>query len=75
VARGGIAQDSRAAPPRSAGLTLWAFAAFVTGGKQGDGMLDIDFVRAQFPAFDVDALKDQAFFENAGGAYPMPASR
>ena len=69
MARGGTAQDSRAAPPRSAGLTLWAFAAFVAGGKQGDFMLDIDFVRAQFPAFDVDALKDQAFFENAGGSY------
>lgn len=32
-------------------------------------MLDIDFVRAQFPAFDVPHLQDQAFFENAGGSY------
>ncbi len=32
-------------------------------------MLDIDFVRAQFPAFDADALQGQAFFENAGGSY------
>ncbi|MFZ5963931.1 aminotransferase class V-fold PLP-dependent enzyme [Thalassococcus sp. BH17M4-6] len=32
-------------------------------------MLDIDFVRAQFPAFGVEALRDQAFFENAGGSY------
>ena len=32
-------------------------------------MLDIDFVRAQFPAFDVEALQGQAFFENAGGSY------
>lgn len=31
--------------------------------------LDIDFVRAQFPAFDAEALKGQAFFENAGGSY------
>ena len=32
--------------------------------------LDLDFVRAQFPAFSVPALRDQAFFENAGGSYP-----
>jgi len=31
--------------------------------------LDLDFVRAQFPAFSQDSLKDQAFFENAGGSY------
>ncbi|MEZ5779484.1 MAG: aminotransferase class V-fold PLP-dependent enzyme [Paracoccaceae bacterium] len=31
--------------------------------------LDLDFVRAQFPAFAVEGLKDQAFFENAGGSY------
>jgi selenocysteine lyase/cysteine desulfurase len=31
--------------------------------------LDIDFVRAQFPAFQEPALRDQAFFENAGGSY------
>ncbi|MBW4708166.1 aminotransferase class V-fold PLP-dependent enzyme [Roseobacter sp. YSTF-M11] len=31
--------------------------------------LDIDFVRAQFPAFGVAALRGQAFFENAGGSY------
>lgn len=31
--------------------------------------LDINFVRGQFPAFDVDALRGQAFFENAGGSY------
>lgn len=31
--------------------------------------LDIEFVRAQFPAFDQDILKEQAFFENAGGSY------
>ena len=31
--------------------------------------LDLDFVRAQFPAFDEPSLKGQAFFENAGGSY------
>lgn len=32
-------------------------------------MLDNKFVREQFPAFSVPALKDLAFFENAGGSY------
>lgn len=32
--------------------------------------LDIDFVRAQFPAFSEPSLHGQAFFENAGGSYP-----
>lgn len=31
--------------------------------------LDIDFVRAQFPAFNEPSLQGQAFFENAGGSY------
>lgn len=31
--------------------------------------LDIDFVRAQFPAFSVPELQRQSFFENAGGSY------
>lgn len=31
--------------------------------------LDIDFVRAQFPAFSEPNLQGQAFFENAGGSY------
>ncbi|MEL6683845.1 MAG: aminotransferase class V-fold PLP-dependent enzyme [Pseudomonadota bacterium] len=31
--------------------------------------LDIAWVRAQFPAFDVPDLQGQAFFENAGGSY------
>ncbi|MGR3343111.1 MAG: aminotransferase class V-fold PLP-dependent enzyme [Paracoccaceae bacterium] len=31
--------------------------------------LDIDFVRAQFPAFREPSLDGQAFFENAGGSY------
>jgi selenocysteine lyase/cysteine desulfurase len=32
--------------------------------------LDVDFVRKQFPAFDEPTLRDEAFFENAGGSYP-----
>ena len=32
--------------------------------------LDTEFVRSNFPAFAVPGLKDQAFFENAGGSYP-----
>lgn len=32
-------------------------------------MLDIGWVRDQFPAFASDALRGQAFFENAGGSY------
>ncbi len=32
-------------------------------------LLDIDFVRAQFPAFAEPSLQGQAFFENAGGSY------
>ncbi|WP_433989046.1 Cysteine desulfurase (plasmid) [Pseudoseohaeicola sp. NH-UV-7] len=31
--------------------------------------LDIDFVRAQFPAFSEPSLRGQAFFGNAGGSY------
>ncbi|PYG34386.1 aminotransferase class V-fold PLP-dependent enzyme [Pelagimonas varians] len=32
-------------------------------------MLDINFVRSQFPAFSEASLQGQAFFENAGGSY------
>lgn len=32
--------------------------------------LDLDYVRAQFPAFQEPALRDAAFFESAGGTYP-----
>ena len=32
-------------------------------------MLDIEFVRGQFPAFAQESLQGQAFFENAGGSY------
>ncbi len=32
-------------------------------------MLDVDFVRSQFPAFAEESLQGQAFFENAGGSY------
>jgi selenocysteine lyase/cysteine desulfurase len=31
--------------------------------------LDIDFVRAQFPAFSQPSLQGHAFFENAGGSF------
>ncbi|QYX57951.1 aminotransferase class V-fold PLP-dependent enzyme [Roseovarius sp. SCSIO 43702] len=31
--------------------------------------LDVDFVRAQFPAFAEPSLQGQAFFENAGGSF------
>ncbi len=31
--------------------------------------LDVDFVRAQFPAFAETSLASQGFFENAGGSY------
>ncbi|MEM7241338.1 MAG: aminotransferase class V-fold PLP-dependent enzyme [Pseudomonadota bacterium] len=31
--------------------------------------LDLEFTRAQFPAFAENSLKGQAFFENAGGSY------
>lgn len=32
--------------------------------------LDMEWVRGQFPAFSVESLNGQAFFENAGGSYP-----
>ena len=32
-------------------------------------MLDLDFVRDQFPALALPANRDQAFFENAGGSF------
>ena len=31
--------------------------------------LDLNFVRAQFPAFGQSSLEGWAFFENAGGSY------
>ncbi|MFT7594896.1 MAG: selenocysteine lyase/cysteine desulfurase [Paracoccaceae bacterium] len=34
-----------------------------------DAILDVDFVRAQFPAFSEPSLQGQTFFENAGGSY------
>ncbi len=33
------------------------------------GRLDLDFVRAQFPAFEEPGLGEMGFFENAGGSY------
>ncbi|KMW57092.1 Cysteine desulfurase [Candidatus Rhodobacter oscarellae] len=35
--------------------------------------LDLDFVRAQFPAFSEPSLAGQSFFENAGGSYTCGA--
>ena len=32
-------------------------------------MLDLDFIRSQFPAFTQPNLQGWAFFENAGGSY------
>ena len=32
--------------------------------------LDLQFIRAQFPAFSEPSLEGWAFFENAGGSYP-----
>ena len=32
-------------------------------------MIDLDFVRRQFPAFAAPSLKEHSFFENAGGSY------
>lgn len=41
-------------------------------GKRNETMtaLDMDFVRAQFPAFASPVLGGPAFFENAGGSFP-----
>ncbi|MBC7476542.1 MAG: aminotransferase class V-fold PLP-dependent enzyme, partial [Pseudorhodobacter sp.] len=36
-------------------------------------MLDMTFVRSQFPAFEQDLVKGHAFFENAGGSFPARA--
>ncbi len=33
-------------------------------------VIDLDFVRGEFPAFAEPSLERQAFFENAGGSYP-----
>ena len=39
-----------------------------------DPVLDINFVRAQFPAFTEPELEGWAFFENAGGSYACQQS-
>jgi selenocysteine lyase/cysteine desulfurase len=41
----------------------------VDRGLNLDVNLDVDFVRAQFPAFAEPSLQGQAFFENAGGSF------
>ena len=38
-------------------------------GRAMSSVLDVDFVRSQFPAFSEPSLQGQAFFENAGGSY------
>lgn len=43
------------------------------GTTPGAPPLDLDFVRAQFPAFSEPTLAGQAFFENAGGSYACGA--
>lgn len=52
---GGAAGGGQARPPAAA--------------PGAAGVLDLEFVRAQFPAFAEPALRDQAHFENAGGTY------
>lgn len=37
-------------------------------------LLDLGFVRSQFPAFSEPTLEGWAFFENAGGSYPAAAT-
>ena len=32
-------------------------------------LIDLAFIRSQFPALSTPSLKEQAFFENAGGSY------
>ena len=32
-------------------------------------MLDLGFVRSQFPAFEQPGMENQSFFENAGGSF------
>jgi selenocysteine lyase/cysteine desulfurase len=42
-------------------------------GEMKRGELDLPFVRSQFPAFTEPTLRDQVFFENAGGSYACGA--
>lgn len=53
----------------AADLTKCEFTGLVVAGDLGMNMLDVEFVRAQFPAFSAVELQGQAFFENAGGSY------
>jgi len=41
--------------------------------RKTTNMLDIDFVRSQFPAFADPSLQGWSFFENAGGSYACGA--
>ncbi len=55
---------------RGIGLVSAAIRCINAPKQKGLTMqLDIDFIRSQFPAFSEPVLRDQAFFENAGGSY------
>src|SRR5262249_13906946 len=54
-------------------LRIQYYGVLRQAGTSMDKRLDLDFVRAQFPAFAQPSLADQAFFENAGGSYPCAA--
>ncbi|EIE52253.1 aminotransferase, class V [Citreicella sp. 357] len=43
--------------------------SFASRQTTGGVMLDLSYVRGQFPAFAEPSLQGQAFFENAGGSY------
>ena len=70
----GLRGGQRAVPlaGRPAGLVR-QIRQDVRGAPRTEGrkmtQLDINWVRAQFPAFDTQALDGQAFFENAAGSY------
>jgi selenocysteine lyase/cysteine desulfurase len=52
-------------------LTARGGAVKPAGNREFPPMpLDLEFVRAQFPAFASPVLSSHAFFENAGGSYP-----
>src|ERR1700737_4208782 len=50
-------------------MRIDAAAGAEVGPRRLCVMLDLEFVRQQFPAFAEPSLQGQAFFENAGGSY------
>jgi len=38
--------------------------------KKNQNRFDVDFVRRQFPFFELEESKKWAFFDNAGGTFP-----